>query len=242
MALAREEGRQEQRGAVDHRGVDHLALARRAPRVEQRRRTSPRARSMPPPPKSATRLSGGVGGCPARPMWASGAGERDVVDVVARPRRPAARPGPSRSCGRRRGAGCGRGSSSGPMPEPLGHAGPEALEERVGAARRGDGTTSAPSAALRSTRDRAAAAAEHVVAAPSRVGAHRAVGAGRRTTTSAPRSASTMAQNGPGPMPGQLDDLHARQRSHGPGATRPRRLRTPAEAQQWPHDRRSGVA
>ena len=33
--------------------------------------TSPRASSIPPPPKSATRLSGGVGSWPARPMWAS---------------------------------------------------------------------------------------------------------------------------------------------------------------------------
>ena len=38
------------------------------------------------------------------------AGERDVVDVVARRAAPSARPGPSRSSGRRPAAGCGRGS------------------------------------------------------------------------------------------------------------------------------------
>ena len=40
-------------------------------RADSRAETTPSASSIPPPPKSATRFSGGVGGCPARPMWAS---------------------------------------------------------------------------------------------------------------------------------------------------------------------------
>ena len=33
--------------------------------------TTPKARNMPPPPKSPTMLSGGTGASPARPKWAS---------------------------------------------------------------------------------------------------------------------------------------------------------------------------
>ena len=88
----------------------------------------------------------------------------------------------------------------GPDAEPLGHAGPEPLEERVG-------TVGEPGAGrprhrrrLEVDRDRAAAAAEHVEASACRVAAD---GTATRSTrmTSAPRSASTIAQNGPGPMP-----------------------------------------
>ncbi len=38
---------------------------------------------MPPPPKSPTRLSGGTGDSPLRPIACSAPDERDVVDVVA---------------------------------------------------------------------------------------------------------------------------------------------------------------
>ena len=57
-------------GAVDHGGVDDLALARPL-RLEQRRATTPNASSMPPPPKSPTRLSGGTGASPRRPIGSS---------------------------------------------------------------------------------------------------------------------------------------------------------------------------
>ena len=108
MALNAVEHRHEHGGAVDHRRVDHLALARRAaPRAAPH--TTPKASSMPPPPKSPTRLSGGTGASPARPMRLERAGERDVVDVVAGGLGVRARPGPSRSCGRRRAGGCGPG-------------------------------------------------------------------------------------------------------------------------------------
>jgi hypothetical protein len=52
-----------------------IAASTTWPRPDPDRSTSaarmPMASSIPPPPKSATRLSGGVGGCSARPMCAS---------------------------------------------------------------------------------------------------------------------------------------------------------------------------
>ena len=45
--------------------------------------TTPKASSMPPPPKSPMRLSGGTGRTAVRPDGVQRAGERDVVDVVA---------------------------------------------------------------------------------------------------------------------------------------------------------------
>ena len=104
----RVEHRHEQRGAVDHRAVDHLALAR-ARGLEQRRTRCRRRASMPPPPKSPTRLSGGGGWLAGTADRLEGAGERDVVDVVAGGAARTGRPGPSRSSGRRRGAGCAPG-------------------------------------------------------------------------------------------------------------------------------------
>ena len=57
-------------GAVDHRGVDHLALARPL-RARAAPHTTPNASSMPPPPKSPTRFSGGTGVSPRRPIGSS---------------------------------------------------------------------------------------------------------------------------------------------------------------------------
>ena len=70
---------------------------------------TPNASSMPPPPKSPTRFSGGSGFSPSRPMWCERAGERDVVDVVARGLRHRAFLAPARHAAVRRAAGCARG-------------------------------------------------------------------------------------------------------------------------------------
>ena len=155
---------------------------------------------MPPPPKSPTRLSGGTGASPARPMRLERAGQRDVVDVVARPCARTDRPGPSRSCGRRRASGCGRGTRR---------------ARGRGARRRRAGTASNSASACSTSRstsldavgvlqvdaDRAAAAAAARRPAASRVAAAHAARRGRSRMTSAPMSASMNAQNGPGPMP-----------------------------------------
>src|SRR5438046_6228431 len=63
------EHRGKQRCALDHRGVDHLA-APRALRLEQRAGDA-KPSSMPPPPKSPTRLSGGTGASPLAPKACS---------------------------------------------------------------------------------------------------------------------------------------------------------------------------
>ena len=55
-------------GPVDHGRVDDLAHAGRAPEDGGH---MPKASSMPPPPKSPTRLSGGTGRWPARPIGSS---------------------------------------------------------------------------------------------------------------------------------------------------------------------------
>ena len=115
MLLQAPHHRHQHRGAVDHRGVDHLALARRAaPRGCAH--TTPKARNMPPPPKSPTRLIGGVGLLAGAAEVRERAGERDVVDVVAGGLRHTGRPGPSRSCGRRRACGLRARHTSGPRP------------------------------------------------------------------------------------------------------------------------------
>ena len=56
----------EVRGAVDHRGVDHLAACRSG-RARAAPGTMPSAHSMPPPAKSPSRLTGGSGFSPLRP-------------------------------------------------------------------------------------------------------------------------------------------------------------------------------
>ena len=45
--------------------------------------TTPRANSIPPPPKSPRKFTGGTGASPAGPIMRQRAGQRDVVDVVA---------------------------------------------------------------------------------------------------------------------------------------------------------------
>jgi hypothetical protein len=58
--------RHQRGGTVDHGGVDHLAVPG-LPGADDGGHM-PKASSMPPPPKSPTRLSGGTGRSPARPM------------------------------------------------------------------------------------------------------------------------------------------------------------------------------
>ena len=74
--------RHERSGAVHHRGVDHLALARSGRPRSSRRRCRRRA-YIPPPPKSPTRLSGSdrCAACFADRVQRTSEG--DVVDVVA---------------------------------------------------------------------------------------------------------------------------------------------------------------
>ena len=87
---------------------------------------------MPPPPKSPTRLIGGVGLLAGPAEVRERAGERDVVDVVARGlrhRTVLAPPGHA-PVDELRVAG---EAHVGAEAEALGHAGPEALEQRVGA-------------------------------------------------------------------------------------------------------------
>ena len=155
---------------------------------------------MPPPPKSPTRLSGGTGARPVRPIGSSAPGERDVVDVVAGGLGVRARPGPSRSCGRRRAAGCARGTRRGRgRGAPSRRAGSPRSARRP--ARRGSRTVSTPSGCLRSTPTERRPRFEHVGRRASRGRRRRALPARSTRMTSAPMSASTMAQNGPGPMP-----------------------------------------
>ena len=100
--------------AVDHGGVDHLALARPAgldqggadPEGEQHAAAAEVADEVE---RRHRRLA-------AAADRLERAGQRDVVDVVAGGVRVRARPGPSRSCGRRRASGCGSRHTSGPRP------------------------------------------------------------------------------------------------------------------------------
>ena len=92
--------------------------------------TTPNARNIPPPPKSPTRLIGGVGCSPSRPKCASAPAERDVVDVVARGvgHRTVLPPAGHAAVDETRVAG---EALVGAEAEALGDAGAEALDQRV---------------------------------------------------------------------------------------------------------------
>ena len=127
------EHRRQQRGAVDHRGVDHLALAR-ALRLEQRagdaegEQHAAAAEVADQVERRHRRLAVAADGVQR-------AGERDVVDVVAgaRRQRPVLAPAGHAAVDQPRIA---REQRVGPEAQPLHHAGPEALDQRVGARRR----------------------------------------------------------------------------------------------------------
>ena len=104
----RPEHRHQRRRAVDHRGVDDLPLAA-ALRLEQGAdhavgEEHAAAAEVADEVQRRHRCLTGAADV------GEGAGERDVVDVVAGPRRVRARPGPTRSCGRTPASGCGRGT------------------------------------------------------------------------------------------------------------------------------------
>ena len=86
---------------------------------------------MPPPPKSPTRLSGGTGRLARAADRLERAGQRDVVDVVAGGVgvRAVLAPAGHAAVDEPRVAG---EADVGAEAEALGHAGPEALDERVG--------------------------------------------------------------------------------------------------------------
>ena len=139
------------------------------------------------------------GGPPARPVRVQRAGHRDVVDVVAGRRRPAGRPGPSRSSGRRPARGLTAAAVLRAEPEPLGDPGAEALEQHVGP--RDQVEHDLPGVAGASGRRRRCGGRGS--ARRRRWGRLQRPGRPGRSTrsTSAPRSASTIAANGAGPSP-----------------------------------------
>ena len=99
--------------------------------------------------------------------------------------------------------------------EALHHAGAEALDAARRPARRGRAAVATPSGCLRST---ATLRRPRCIRSPSGPSWRRARPTCARSTriTSAPRSASSMAANGPGPDAGELDDPVAGERSgHG---------------------------
>ncbi len=120
----------EQGGAVDHGGVDHLALAG-ALGAAAVRHTIPKASSIPPPPKSPTRLSGGTGASPRPADGVEGPGQSDVVDVVTRGGCVGAVLAPARHAAVDQ-SGVPSQHDVGPEPEPLHHARTEPLDEAVG--------------------------------------------------------------------------------------------------------------
>ena len=157
----------EQRRAVHHRRVDHLAAPGRAPAPAARPARRRRAAS-PPPPKSPSRLTGGVRRArrPGR-CACSAPGHGDVVDVVAGARRqrsvlaPAGHPpvDQPRVARRQHRPGRSPSRSATPGPEPLDqHVGPVDQVQQHGRARPG----------LEVQRDRAPAAAERAGAPAGR--------------------------------------------------------------------------
>ena len=93
-------------GAVDHGGVDHLALAG-AGRLEQggHHAEGQQHAAAAEVAHEVQRRHGGRIGPAQRPQRAA---DGDVVDVVAGPAAPSARPGPTPSCARRPAGGCAR--------------------------------------------------------------------------------------------------------------------------------------
>ena len=86
---------------------------------------------MPPPPKSPTRLRGGTGASPVPSDRSEGAGERDVVDVVAGRGRERTVLAPAGHASVDE-AGVARQAHVGPETEALGHPRAEALDQGVG--------------------------------------------------------------------------------------------------------------
>ena len=174
--------------------------------------TMPKARNMPPPPKSPTRLSGGTGASPARPIGLEGAGEGDVVDVVAGGlgvRAVLAPPGHAPVDELRVAGEAVVGADA----EPLGDAGPEALHDDVGLLDQREHRLDAVGA-LEVDADRAAAAVEHVGRRRLGVAAHDLAGPVDADDVGAHVGEEHGAERARAD-PGDLEDGDALQRSHG---------------------------
>ena len=154
--------------------------------------------NMPPPPKSPTRLIGGVGFAARATEVRERAGERDVVDVVAGGlrHRTVLAPAGHAAVDELRVAGEAR---VGAEAEPLGDAGPEALDQRVGLLDEREHRLDAVGL-LQVDADRAPAAVQDLEV--RLVDGSPPTDPARSTrTTSAPMSDSIIAANGPGPIP-----------------------------------------
>ena len=169
--VERPEERHQGRGAVDHRGVDHLTLAAAA-RLEQRAHHAERqehaaaAEVADEVERRHRRLAGA-------PDVGQGPGERDVVDVVSGGMRVGAGLPPSGHASVHQ-LRVAAEAHVGAETQPLHHAGPEALDQRVGARHEVEQGGDAVGV-LEVDRDVATAAPQHV--AVGRVGrrtAHRA--------------------------------------------------------------------
>ena len=171
--------------------------------------TMPKASSMPAAAEVADQVQRRHRRLAAAADRLERAGERDVVDVVPGGLRQRAVLAPARSCGRRRAAGCARGrrrARGRAAPSRRGGS-PRAGRRRAPTSR---STVSTPASLFRSTAmQRRPRASRSPDASPGATRARRST-----RTTSAPMSASIIAQNGPGADAGDLDDSHPRERSH----------------------------
>ena len=173
----------------------------------------PYASIMPPPPKSPTRLSGGGGGESARPIACERAGERDVVEIVTGGLRERTVLAPARHAPEHE-PRIAREADVGTEAESLHHAGPEALDQRVGLLDEAQHHLDAGGTLeIHARRCAGRGSANPDWDRPA--GAARARSARSTRSTSAPRSASIIAANGPGPDARDLDDANPIQGSHG---------------------------
>ena len=185
------------RGAVDHGGVDHLALPA-ALRLQERADHAV-GQQHAAAAEVAHHVERRRRGFAVAPEVGERAGQGDVVDVVAGGVGVRARPGPSPSCARRPAWGCGRGTRPARLP-----AAPSRRDGSPRSARRPARPGGAAPRRRRgsSGRERCCAGRGCSTSQPgpspvlSRTDWHRST-----RTTSAPMSDSIIAANGPGPMP-----------------------------------------
>ncbi len=166
----------------------------------------PKASSIPPPPKSPTRLSGGHGPLPGAADGPQGAGQGDVVDVVARRRRQRPVLAPPRHASVHE-PGIALHARLGADAESFGHARAPSLDQAVGLLDEVEDQTH-PLGVLEVDGHRSPAAVEQV---PVRARAR------RRRASRGPVDAQDVGPGvgqehagvGAGPDPGQLDDPDA---------------------------------
>ena len=186
--------------------------------------TMPKASSMPPPPKSPTRLSGGCGRSSGRPMAPRAPGDGDVVHVVAGHlgHGPVLAPARHAAVHEARVAGEAR---IGADAQALGDAGPEALDERVGLLdQRQHGLDAL--GVLQVDADRAAAAVHDVLRRVGRIATPHVAGAVDAHDVGA-HVGEHHRRERPRADAGDLDDSNSGERSHGdvsPCGVGPRRV------------------